>query len=147
VVRPSAARTFVGLLTEDAWAIGTALGSLLAGIGLAVRWLARRSPPRLGGAVVASVGAVLLALFATLTLASRHFRMSSDPAVVIATEAHLLDEKGVPLQQKDGVPEHVVVPEGAGVHVLDRRGTLARIEWGDSEGWVGLAQLRVLPER
>jgi hypothetical protein len=146
VVRPSLSRAVVALLSEDAWAVGALLGSVLFAAGLAVRWLSRTAPVRLGGAVAAAAGALFLLISGSMTIAARTYRKTSDPAVVIVSEARLLDEKGVPLPQKGGVPEQVVVPEGAGVHVLERRGTLALIEWGDTRGWIGLAQLRVLPE-
>jgi hypothetical protein len=64
--------------------------------------------------------------------------------VVVASEARLLDESGTPLQKKDGVPEHVAIPEGASVELYERRGQLARVEWGTTMAWVSLGQLRVL---
>jgi len=146
VVRPSLSRAVVGLIGEDVWAACALLGSVALAAGLGIRWLSRTAPARLSGAVAAAAGALLLLISAGMTIASRSYRETSDPAVVIVNEARLLDEKGVPLPQRGGVPEQVVVPEGAGVHVLERRGTLALIEWGDTRGWIGLAQLRVLPE-
>jgi hypothetical protein len=39
------------------------------------------------------------------------------------------------------------VPEGAPVHITERRGGLLRIVWGNAEGWVLAGQVRELAGR
>jgi hypothetical protein len=143
--RPSLARAVVGLLPESVWAAAAAVGSLALTIGLALRF-SRRRRPRLGGAIAAGIGAVLLALAASLTLAARSYRLGSEPAVVVATDARMLDDKGAPMPAR-ARGEPTSIPEGAMVHLLERRGTLARIEWGTTTAWVDVGQIRVLARR
>lgn len=141
---PSLGRAVAGLLSEDAWSIGAALGSLLLTLGLATRRLAAHPQTRLGAAVSACIGAVLLLGCGTLDLAARHFRLTSKPAVVVVNEARILDSEGRALDAHQGTLEHTAIPEGAGVHVLGRSGTLSHVEWGTERGWVESDQLRVL---
>jgi hypothetical protein len=143
-VRPTLGRALVSVLPEDVWAIAALLGSLVMTLGLVVRRLGKRSSTQLGGATAAAIGFGVLTIGASLTAGSRHFRRVSDPAIVVVPEARLLDATGAPIVPKNGVPEHVAVPEGASVEVRERRGELARIEWGPIQGFVPLGQLRVL---
>lgn len=141
---PSLGRAVAGLLSEDAWSIGAAIGSLLLTLGLATRRLASHSQTRLTAAVSACIGAVLLLGCGALDLAARHFRLTSEPAVVVVGEARLVDNEGRPLSAQKGTLEHTTIPEGAGVHVIGRSGTLSHVEWGTARGWVESDQLRVL---
>ncbi|HLV21159.1 MAG TPA: hypothetical protein VKZ49_09765 [Polyangiaceae bacterium] len=143
--RPSLGRAAISLLDENVYAIVAILGSLLLSAGLSIRRLGRRHNVRLGAGISAAIGAALFAIGAGLTLASAHLRRTSEPAVVVAPEARLLDESGRPISNKDAA--HVVVPEGAAVHLLERRGQLGRIQWGTTEAWVPISQVRVLPRR
>jgi len=142
--RPSLARAVVGLLPENVWALGAAFGSLALTLGLAARLFFARARAQLSGTIAAWLGALLLAVCGSLTAAARHFRGSSSPAVVVAAEARLLDEHAKPMQRKDGLPEQLAIPEGASVELYERRGQLARVEWGTTTGWVSVGQLRVL---
>lgn len=144
VVSPSLGRAVVMLLSEDVWAALALLGSLSLSVGLGLLLYTQRRTRRLTGAVAASVGGVLLLLCGSLALAARHFRVSTDPAVVVVPEARLLDAAGAPVKQKDGVPEHVAAPEGARVYVLEQKGRLLRVQWGTTEAWVNAGQLRIL---
>jgi hypothetical protein len=139
VAQPSLGRALVGLFDEDIWAIGAAFGSVLLGVGLAVRLWIRRATMELAGTLSASIGGVLLVVFGLMAVLSRQMRIEETPAVVIAQEARLLDERGTPVPSGDAI-----VPEGAGVRVLDTRGNLARILWGSAQGWVVRSQLRTL---
>lgn len=143
-VRPTLGRALASLVPEDIWAIAALFASLVTTAGLAVRFLTRRESPRLGGAIAAVLGGIVLLTAASLTAAARHFRLTSDSAVIVVPEARLLDYRGTPIIQKDGVPEHVAIPEGAAVEVGERRGELARVEWGPIEGWIATSQVRVL---
>jgi hypothetical protein len=75
-----------------------------------------------------------------LAFAARQQRLGTTPAVVVVDEARLLDSTGTPLGKKAG--EHQAVIEGALVVVLEEEGIRARVEWGNSEGWVNRAQLQ-----
>jgi hypothetical protein len=142
--RPSLGRAVVGLLSEGSWCVLAALGSALLTIGLALRLFGLRSPTRLAGAVAAALGVTLLLLGGGLAVAADRFHRTSTPAVVVVSEARLLEESGVPVRQVDGVPEHVAIPEGAGVYELERRGSLAHVEWGTTRAWVNSSQIRSL---
>ena len=86
---------------------------------------------------------VLCLLGGALTAGARSFRTTSTPAVVVASEARLLDESGRPLPvSRSG--EGNVAPEGAELYVLEHRGGLARVEWGSTVAWVVAGQLREL---
>ena len=141
MARPSLARAVAGLLPERVWAIAAAVGSLALTVGLALAWGSHRRR-RLAGWITASIGGVLFVLFGALVLAARHHRLTSQPAVVVVPEARLLDDQGSPVAAGR---ENSSVPEGASVYVLERRGPLARVEWGTTEGWVAISQLRVIP--
>ncbi len=143
--RPSLSRAVVSLLSENAWAWGAALGSLLATVGLALRQITRSRRPRLTGTTTAAIGSAVLLLCGSLAFAARYHRRHSHPAVVVAPEARLLDESGKPLAKSE--VEHGEIPEGAGVLVLERRANLAHVEWGTDIGWVSAGQIRQLATR
>lgn len=147
VVSPSLARAVVGLLDEGVWTVAAAVGSFLLALGLALRWLVARATVRLAGGVTAAVGAILLVVMGPLAATAVHYRLSSQLAVVVAPESRLLDEAGVPLAQRAGPDRHAAVPEGSEVFVLERRGKLARVEWGTTRAWVTAADLRVVATR
>jgi len=143
VARPRLARAIAGLLPEGVWGVLAALGSLSLAVGIALRFRTREHG--VPGALAIGVGAFLLVLGGALGFGARHFRRTSSPAVVVVDEARLLDESGRPLQGR--IAEGNVVPEGADVVLLERRGGLARVEWGSTEGWVVGGQVRELPAR
>lgn len=146
VAKTTLSRAVVTLVPEAVWAILAALGSLVTTAGAAMRLLSENERRRFAANVAAGVGLVLLLSCGSLAATARHQRVSSRPAVVVVSDARLLDEAGRPLVQKGGVPEHVSMPEGTSLFVHERRGELARIEWGSTEAWVQSAQLRVLSE-
>jgi hypothetical protein len=143
VVRPRLGRAIAALLSEQGWAIGAALASFIAALGLVVRRLSRRPLQRLTGAVSIGVGVTALAVFGTGAYAALRFRTTSQPAVVVVPEARLSDEKGRPLPYKRGA-DTTTVPEGATVYVTERREGRCKVEWGSTDGWVGASELRVL---
>ncbi len=147
IVSPALGRAVVGILDESVWTIGAVLGSLLLAAGLAIRWLFGGATVRLGGGVTASVGTLLLAMMGPLLLVAVHYRTTSQPAVVVVPESRLLTAAGVPIERKRGPDSHPAVPEGAKVYVIDRRGRLARIEWGSTRAWVLATDLRIVATR
>ncbi|MEB2323384.1 MAG: hypothetical protein OZ921_12790, partial [Sorangiineae bacterium] len=111
---PSLARALVGLVGEDTWSLAAALGSLLLAAGLATRRLGRAPQLRLGGALSTAVGMVVLPAAGALAATARHYRLTSEPAVVVASEARLLDSRGQPARGARGdAPSEI--PEGASV--------------------------------
>lgn len=134
-------RALVGLLPETAWGVIGALGSASLAWGLALRLFVRRTSTEVPGALAIGVGALLLCVGGGLALGARHFRRTSTLAVVVVPEARLLDEAGRPLPVSANT-ETNVVPEGAEVYVLERRGALDRVEWGTTDGFVIAGQVR-----
>ncbi len=141
IARPSLPRAIVGLLGESVWLTVAALGAWLLTVGLALRALKSRSTVHLSGGVLITVGWLFALSGAGLGALAGHYRRSSESAVVIVRETRLAGEDGSPLP---GVSNSAVLPEGAGVYVLERRGALSRVEWGTRRGWVPSHELRVL---
>lgn len=144
VQRPSLPRAITALLPENVWAVTTALGSGLITTGLLLYlWVKRRSA-EIAGATAIAVGVVLGALGGVLTIAARHFRTTTHPAVIVVSEARLLDESGRALAVRAPAPS--AVPEGALVYVHGEKDGRAQIEWGTTNAWVDGASLRVLAQ-
>ena len=97
---------------------------------------------------IAVVGLALAALGAGVALAGQRLRASSTPAVVIVEEARLEDGAGKPLRGSRAASTLGAaadrVPEGTLLHVSGARGTLLRVEWGDTEAWLEARTLRRL---
>jgi hypothetical protein len=147
VVRPSLFRAAVGLLPEQAWALTAALGAFCLTVGLVFRWLLPQPRVRLAAAICSAAGAFLLVTGGGVALCARHFRLASEPAVVVTAEAPLLDETATPISARAAGAERSSIPEGADVYVLERRGGLYRVEWGTARGWVNASQVRILGAR
>jgi hypothetical protein len=143
VVRPRLSRAIAGLLPEQAWAILAALSSLAIAAGVVLRRLAERPLLKLSGVVAISVGSALVVVFGSAAYAAEQFRSTSRPAVVVVPEARLTNEAGRPLPYKRGA-DTTTVPEGATVYVKDRREGRCLVEWGSTDGWLNLAEVRVL---
>ncbi|MBI5537470.1 MAG: hypothetical protein HY898_32405 [Deltaproteobacteria bacterium] len=134
--RPSIDRAIVGLAPEGVWAASALLSTVVLSVGLVLRKFS--SPAlKLAGLIAAPLGAIGLLLFGVVTWTARHLRQSTSPAVVVATEARLLDERGLTRNVEP-------VPEAARVDVLDRRGSLTLIRYGTGEGWTNASTLRVI---
>lgn len=143
LVRPRLARALVGLLSEQVWAGLALVCAVVVALGIAVRRLARRPLARLSALVSICVGTVLGAGFAIGAYAAEHFRVSSQPAVVVVAEARLTNEAGRPLPSKRGA-DSTSVPEGATVYVRERREGRCLVEWGSTDGWLSQSDLRLL---
>jgi len=134
----SLSRTLAGLLVENTWAVVALAASALLGLGLFVRWLARRPRVRVGGGVMAGVAAPALAFALAMTAAARHDRLSLVEAVVVSSNARPTDERGVT------VPGSTPVPEGARVEVVGERGESTRVRFGALDAWLPAGSLRPL---
>jgi hypothetical protein len=132
----SAGRALVGLADEPTWAALALIASLVLTSGLLMR---RRTAPRvrIAGGIAVALGGLALVTFCPLAFAARQLRRGTEPAVVVAEEARLADERGVP----SSAPP---LPEGARVDVLERRASLVRVRWGRVEGFTMLTSVRFL---
>ncbi len=146
-VSVSIGRAVVGLLDEATWLVAAALGSLLAALGLAVLAVTGRASARLAGGVSASVGVGLLLVAGTFAAAAGHYRRSSTPAVVVASQARLLTADGAPLEPKTAAERHLAAPEGALLFVTERRGRLLLVQWGTARAHVASSDVRLLARR
>jgi len=143
LVRPRLSRAIAGLLPEQVWATLALLCSLAVAVGVVLRRLAKSSLPRLTGTVAISVGAALTIAFGSGAYAAEQFRVSSQAAVVIVPEARLTNEQGRHLPSKRGA-DTTSVPEGATVYVRERRDERCLVEWGSTDGWLRLSEVRLL---
>ena len=146
MVRPRLGRAIAALLPEQVWATIALLGSLALTFGIVLRRISTRHFARLAGAVAVGVGAALLAGFGTGAYAAQQFRLSSQPGVVVVPEARLSNESGRPLPHKTGA-DSTSVPEGATVYVKERREGRCLVEWGNTDGWLSLSDVRLLGSR
>jgi hypothetical protein len=146
LVRPRLGRAIAALLPEQVWASIALLGSLALTFGIVLRRVSTRNFARLAGAVAVGVGAALLAGFGTGAYAAQQFRLSSQPGVVVVPEARLSNESGRPLPHKKGA-DSTSVPEGATVYVKERREGRCLVEWGNTDGWLSLSDVRLLGSR
>jgi hypothetical protein len=137
----SLGRAVAGLISEDAWAIVALIASMVLGLGLYVRWLARPQRARVAGAVGAGVAAPVLALAVVMTLAARSDRLNLREAVVVTAGARPTDDRGL------AVPGAVPLPEGARVEVIETRGASSRVRFGTVEAWVSTGALREIARR
>jgi hypothetical protein len=145
-VRPRLSRAIAALLPEQLWATLAVLSSLAVALGVVTRRLASNSLARLTGMVAISVGAALALVFGSGAYAAEQFRTSSQLAVVVVPEARLTNELGRPLPSKRGA-DTTTVPEGASVYVRERRDGRCLVEWGSTDGWLSLGDVRLLASR
>jgi hypothetical protein len=146
VVRPRLGRAIVALLSEQVWAALAALSALAVTLGIVTRRLARGALARLTGLVAIGVGSLLTLGFAFGAYAAEDFRVTSQPAVIVVSEARLTNEIGRPLPSKRGA-DTTTVPEGATVYVRERREGRCLVEWGSTDGWLSLSEVRILASR
>ena len=143
MVRPRLGRAIAALLSEQAWALLAALSSLAIAAGIVTRRLAATPLLRLTGLVAIGVGSLTALGFGAGAYAAEQFRVSSKPAVVVVPEARLTNETGRPLPFKRGA-DTTTVPEGATVYVREQREGRCLVEWGSTDGWLNVSELRIL---
>lgn len=142
VSRPTLGRSVVSMLGENTWAMIALSGSLLLAVGLALQLWVKRPGVHIVGPTIAVIGGTVLLIGTGLCQAAREHRLHTEPGVVIAENARLLNDQGLPLGATSGLTNDV--PEGASVDVLENRGRLAHIAWGGAEGWLLSSDLRLL---
>ena len=142
--RPTIDRAVFGFASEWTWSILAAASSLLLTAGLVLRLVAAqmaeagaggtlREVPlegafHLAGTIAVPIGVVCMLVFAVLAAGARQLRLTVNDGVVVATEAHLLTEKGV-------LTSRGAIPEAAKVELGEQRGALVHVRWGALEGW------------
>ena len=134
-VRPTLDRVVEGLADEETWGLAALVASLALALGMALR--PRPGRAHIAGSILVPTAVVALLLLVPLSLGARWRRLSTRAGVVIASEVRLTDDQGHALAGE-------AVPEAASVEVGERRGALAHVRWGASEGWVPAADVRVL---
>lgn len=134
-VSPGALRAFSGLLPENGWAWLAAAASLVLTLGLALRKAGRLG--RLASGVAMGLGGLALLLGGAMAAYARHLRVDLGVGVVVVEEARVVDERGVPVPGKS-------IPEAARVDILERKGGLLRVRWGDLSGYTGAPHVRRL---
>jgi hypothetical protein len=141
---PPLSSAIVDLVPENVWALLALAASLTTTVGLSLFVFTRRgttrdpaSAWRLTGAVLASVGALCLAVFGAGAWFSHHLRMTERTAVVVAQSARLLDERGRPTP---GSP----LSEGTAIRVLQLKGQLALVESGQARAWLRTLDLQMI---
>ena len=126
----------MGLLSERGWALVVIVGSLLGSLG----WVLRRREKgavQLTGMLLVPMGLLMALLSTPLYLGARTLRLERRPGVLVVTEAHLTDDRGV---IKPGEP----LPEGAFLELGARQGRLIEVRYGSTEGWLPSGTVRVL---
>ncbi len=134
-VRPTLDRVVIGLAGEETWGFAALAASLALAVGLVLRPRAGRA--HIAGSILVPTAIVGLLVLAPLAWGARALRLSTRSGVVIAGEVRLTDDQGRAVGGE-------AVPEAASVEVGERRGALAHVRWGSSEGWVPAADVRVL---
>lgn len=135
-VRPTLDRVIVGLASEQAWGYAALAASVLFAAGLFLR---RRpaGPAHVAGSVLAPAALVAVLALTPLAAFARHLRLTTQPGVIVATEAYFSDETGRALGKDP-------IPEGASVEVGQRAGGLVEVRWGATVGWVPASSVRLL---
>jgi hypothetical protein len=138
----SLGRTVVSLFSENGWAIGMVLSSILFGLALYVRMLARdfahAREVRLGAIVCAAVFGPLALGFFGGTLGARYERRHFRDGVIVTTQARPAASPGAP------APNAETLPEAAHVEVGESQRGYAFVRWGVVEGWVPISAVRTL---
>jgi tetratricopeptide (TPR) repeat protein len=134
-VRPTLDRVVVGLAGEETWGLAALVASLVLAVGMVLRPRAGRA--HIAGSILVPTALVALLALVPLSLGARWKRINTRAGVIVASEVRLTDDQGHAL---GGDP----VPEAASVEVGERRGALAHVRSGASEGWVPAADVRVL---
>ena len=65
---------------------------------------------------------------------------------MVVPEARLTRENGRPLPRGRGA-DSTTVPEGATVYVRERREGRCLVEWGSTDAWLSLSEVRILASR
>lgn len=143
VARPRLGRAIATLLPEVVWGVAALAGALALALGIALRFIVRKPSYEVAASLAMGVGALVMVVGGVLCRAAFYFETQTVPAVVVAPAARPLDAIGRPLPVRKGA-DGSAIPEGSDVFVLERKGGLVRVEWGNEEAWVVANQVREL---
>jgi hypothetical protein len=146
VVRPAIDRALLLLVPESLWAIVAAIASLALAVGLWLRGSDKTSPRALTGQVASYSGGILLVGSVLVSFFAARLRTSEREAVVIATEAPILDASGTRRKSRALDVAASAIPEGASVFVTEQQGRLAQVHWGSTQAWVEIGRLRLISQ-
>ncbi len=144
VVEPPLARAIVGLAPENVWAILALLGTAALCVGLVLLRTAPHSPTRLAGQISCAVGLLFVVGFGGLAAGADYYHRTSQEAVVVSSEAQLLDRSGNRLTTTALDVKADAIPEGASVFLTGQSGRLAQVNWGSFEAWIESDRVRLL---
>jgi hypothetical protein len=144
VVRPALDRALLELLPESLWATFALIASVALGVGLWLRGAERPSPRALTGQVLSYAGGLLLVATALVSFFTARLRTAEREAVVVATEAPILDASGARRKSRALDIDSSAIPEGASVFVSEQHGHLVRVHWGSTQAWIELGRLRLI---
>jgi predicted outer membrane lipoprotein len=133
---PSAWRAVVSILPESVWATLALASAIVLALGLALR-KSEQKALHLAGSVSWVLGLVCSLAFTPLAALAREVRKTTEVGVVVAPEARLLDDRGVPTSRAP-------IPEAARVDVTEHRGGLVKIRWGTVSGMTAAANVRIV---
>ena len=143
-IEPSLGHALTSLMNENSWVHMALAGALALAAGLAAMIWSRASTARLSGAISSVMGTLCLLAGTAGALSAREFRLHTEVAVVITTEARALDEQGRSAQVGQGPRQQSSIPEGSRVYIQERIGNLTRVLWGSDETWLHANALRIL---
>lgn len=144
VVRPALRHALLQLVPETVWAVGALVASLTLAVGLWLSARERGTPRALAGQVASSVGGGSLICCALIAFFAARLRTHEREAVVVATEAPMLDESGARKKSRALDVDATAIPEGASVFATDQRGRLVQVHWGSTDAWVEVGRLRLV---
>jgi hypothetical protein len=150
VVRPALGRAVLQVVPEAVWAVAALVASLTLAVGLLLRGREKTAPRALTGDVATYAGGLLLLTTSVVGWFVAQNRSGEKEAVVISTDAPMLDETGVRQKSRALDQDAAAIPEGASVFVaqqrgrVEQRGRLVRVYWGSTEAWLEIGQLRFI---
>lgn len=135
--KPSFDRIIVNIASETVWAWLALAASIVLTVGLLLR-PSKSAPLRLTGMIQTPIGLVALVIFAALTIRAHQLRVSYVPAVVVVTQARIIDENGTAL------PGETPIPEATRVEIVKRQSGRAMVRYGQRVCWTHASSLRTL---
>jgi hypothetical protein len=98
----------------------------------------------LAGQISGAVGLLFVVCFGGLAAGANYYRRTSQEAVVVSSEAQLLDKSGSRLTTTALDVKADAIPEGASVFVTGQSGRLTQVNWGSFEAWIESDRVRLL---
>lgn len=139
IVRTSLGTAVLELLPVGVWSLAAMGASLLAGIGLLLRW--RKSGwIHVVGAVLTPLSLVLMLALIPIAYLARDHEETTKPGVLVVPEAALEQDNG----KATDAPN---IPEASLVELGRRKDDKVFVRWGNYEGWLPWRAVRPLAVR